>query len=240
MKGRVSMKCPYCAEEIQEEAVVCRHCDRDFGLFKPLLLKVGALEKRIAALRAPAQSTADELTGVAFQLPLLTVVFACVVLTSGFFYSFFRPTPPAPEGNLPYLLAIIAPASLLGFAVGRLWRGGSLPVFFESGLGVGFLNLIAVGWILDSLASSPHFNWPWAILLFVVGQPLLFTTAAFIGGSLKERKYPDEEPRKRTPWEVRLEKWAKGSKNLQIILGLLAQVASIVLAVFAYFGFSGG
>jgi cytochrome c-type biogenesis protein CcmH/NrfF len=44
------MKCPYCISAIDDEASVCPHCTRDLYLLKPLLAKVGELEKKLAAL----------------------------------------------------------------------------------------------------------------------------------------------------------------------------------------------
>ena len=53
------MRCPYCVTEIAEEALVCPQCTRELYLFKPLLEKIGQLErttaeqtKGIAALEA--------------------------------------------------------------------------------------------------------------------------------------------------------------------------------------------
>jgi hypothetical protein len=41
--------CPYCVSDINDEAVVCPVCRRDIYLFKPLLARIDALEKQVAA-----------------------------------------------------------------------------------------------------------------------------------------------------------------------------------------------
>jgi len=42
------MDCPYCLEEVSEEALVCKNCTRDLYLFKPMMARVEELEKQIA------------------------------------------------------------------------------------------------------------------------------------------------------------------------------------------------
>lgn len=43
------MRCPYCAEDIKDDAIVCKHCHRELFVIKPLLDKIDELGARLAS-----------------------------------------------------------------------------------------------------------------------------------------------------------------------------------------------
>lgn len=45
------MLCPFCAEEVKDEAIVCKHCTRDISVPKPILKKNEELEKKVWELQ---------------------------------------------------------------------------------------------------------------------------------------------------------------------------------------------
>lgn len=46
------MHCPYCAEQVKDSAIVCKHCSRDLFVVRPLMDKLAAATERLEALEA--------------------------------------------------------------------------------------------------------------------------------------------------------------------------------------------